>query len=317
VTAVSGSLVAVRRTRDASSGTQLFARAAGPSLAVSDPVVIIPMRGGGLVAIKLGGSELVRLIGDTMTGPLAIQSNSVDSFLVETAAGVDIFSVNGATGAIAVDNGSNIYGYSDDGTTQKYRIRSDIGLADFVRGVTYNGVAPLAGSVQSGRYVYLTNSFPLGTLAGFTLVANRLYYVPIFVPVSITCDAFAFEVTTAVSGSVQIGLYTCTASFLPGARLILGTKTAQSTLGIKVQTHTGVVVDGGEWYFLGLCSTVAMAISGSTTKANLPSPRGGVDSSSNHYLMASEDLAGGWTNIPTTAAPGSASNLYLHVGARG
>lgn len=60
VSAVSGStnsLVAVKMTSGTSDGSQLLARVAGPTVRVGDSVALIPVLGGGYVAMKLGGSE--------------------------------------------------------------------------------------------------------------------------------------------------------------------------------------------------------------------------------------------------------------------
>lgn len=55
VSSVTGDLVAVRLISDTTDGAQLFARTAGPVLAIGDPVVMLPMSGGGYVASKIGG----------------------------------------------------------------------------------------------------------------------------------------------------------------------------------------------------------------------------------------------------------------------
>jgi hypothetical protein len=170
--------------------------------------------------------------------------------------------------------------------------------------------------VQGGRALYLTTMMPLGTLTGVTLTADRLYYVPVWIPKTANYNGFLFEVTTAVSGSVQIGLYSVGTSFMPDQRELISTKTAVSTLGVKTFSFTSASVQGGRWMFLGICSTVAMAIKGSTTAANLPSFRGGSDTGgSSIFMMANETLTAGWASLPASAtSPSSQSNMYLHVG---
>lgn len=74
VSAVSGNLVAVRRTRDTTAASQLIARIAGPSIIVGDSVVLFPVRGGGLVASKVGGFESLPLVNTLLSfdGPNGI-----------------------------------------------------------------------------------------------------------------------------------------------------------------------------------------------------------------------------------------------------
>lgn len=313
VSAVSGSLVAVQLAGDPDAGTQLLARAAGPDIVPGDTVVLVPMRGGGSVAFKIGGAEVTA----QSLSPFSVRYTGANAFLVEDGGGGDIFSIetNGASLAVRVENGTPLRGYADGAqATLEWEIDAN-GRANFTDGLEVDGVSLLGGSIQGARHLYMTNVAPAGTLAGVTLTANRVYYVPVYAPRGLSCDAFTFEITTAVSGSVQCGLYTCLSTFLPDARIVLGTKTAQSTTGVKVQTHTAVGVTGGRWYWVALCSTVAMAVKGTTTSGALISPRGGAASTTN-YCMASEDLAAGWSNLPASASPGSLGDTYIHVGAR-
>jgi hypothetical protein len=181
-----------------------------------------------------------------------------------------------------------------------------------------NNVPVQGGIIQGGRAVYLTNLYPLGALSNQTVVANRCYYVPVWVPEDFSCTGFQFEVTTALSGDVKCGLYDCTSSFLPGSSLLQSTKTTVTTTGLKFFSTTSTPVTGGRWYFVGIACTTAMGLKGSSTDANLPSLRGGVTASdgTTAVLIANETLSGGWTVLPATASAGSSTSIYLHVGMR-
>lgn len=313
VSLVSGSTVAVRLTRDTDAGSQLFARAAGPTLNVGDPVALIPMRGGGYVAVKIGGSEIPQPLQDLIVN---IRASAGNAFSVETSAGADVFFIDTNNTVVRTENGALLVGYSDGAEAiEEWRIDGTTGRGTFSGGVEVGvGESLIGGSIQGSRMIYHTSIAPVGLLSGVTLAANRVYYVLVYAPRSMSCDAFVYEVTTAVSGSVQCGLYTNVASMLPDARIVLGSKTAQSTTGVKTQTQTAVGVEGGRFYWVALCSTVAMAISGNTLGQTV-SWRGGATSSSN-FIMCYEDIAAGWTNIPSNATPIALGNTYLHVGAR-
>lgn len=250
VSAVSGDLVSVRLIGDDDAATQMLARAAGPPITVGDTVALVPMKGGGYVAVEIGGT--------------------ISSF--PTA-------------------------------------------VDFLDGITVGGVPLIGGHIAVGQHIYLTSVVPVGALTGVTLSANRVYYVPIFVSKDFPLDSIVFEITTIVAGDVQAGLYTCLSTFVPGSRLLVSSKSTQTTIGVKTFSIGSSSIDGGRWYFLGFCSTSAMALRGSTTGANLISPRGGA-TPTQARLMAFEDIAAGWATIPATASAGSLSDTYLHVGAR-
>lgn len=55
VSSVSGDLVAVRTNVEDTDGTELFARASGRVMVAGDPVVLVPMLGGGYFAVPVGG----------------------------------------------------------------------------------------------------------------------------------------------------------------------------------------------------------------------------------------------------------------------
>lgn len=73
VSAVSGSLVAVRVISDTTDGSQLLARAAGPEILVGDTVALFPMKGGGYVVLKVGDREGVAVRDN---GGSIVQSNA-------------------------------------------------------------------------------------------------------------------------------------------------------------------------------------------------------------------------------------------------
>lgn len=175
----------------------------------------------------------------------------------------------------------------------------------------------MGGHLQSSRFVNLGTLYGIGTLSGVTLTANRLYYVPVWVPKNFTASALSCEVTSVVSGSIQMGIYDMDSSFLPTSLIVAATKTAVSTNGAK-SFAISQSLTGGRWYWLALCSTTASAISGSTVQGLLPGLRGGMSGTNgkDYIIQAHEDLAGGWSAIPSTASPSSGNtNTYLHLSA--
>jgi hypothetical protein len=175
------------------------------------------------------------------------------------------------------------------------------------------------GYVSSGRMAILGNLIPVGSTSAQTLVANRMYYIPFFVPTTRNYDAVLFEIMTVASGNVQCGIYECDVSnFLPTNRLAMGTKTLYGATGVKTQTFTAVSLVGGRWYFAGLASVTAHAIRGTSVSSSIPSLRGGMNTDLvTANCLAFEALTAGWTDIPAVANAGAQADLYLTVGARG
>lgn len=83
VSTVSGDLVAVRGADEAEASTQLLARAAGPNIIAGDTVALIPMRGGSLVAVKIGGAESGGISG------IRVESDTVQRTNVQPIVGLD------------------------------------------------------------------------------------------------------------------------------------------------------------------------------------------------------------------------------------
>lgn len=206
---------------------------------------------------------------------------------------------------------------------------SDIGTnADqFAAGNHTHSYQPLGvknhptGSGGSGRFWGLGNLCGLGALTAMAAsVADRVYYVPVFISDDRTMDAITFEVTTVVSGSISVGIYdNLTTALLPNNRLVQSAKTAVSTTGVKTFTFTPTALPGGQWYWLAIIATTAMAYRGSATSANLPNIRGWTSTNlQDVVVMCNEDISAGWSGLPATASPSSGpSNLYYHMGVRG
>jgi hypothetical protein len=72
-------------------------------------------------------ANYVQDTGDTIAGPVTIQSDSGNALLIEAAGGTDRFNVNGTTGAIESVNGGFMRGYSDNYSTTTWQILSSTG----------------------------------------------------------------------------------------------------------------------------------------------------------------------------------------------
>lgn len=304
----SGSLVMVAVADDDNpTGGRLLATAANQKIDIGDTGVLIPLRGGGYVFLRTGGFQGVQ-IKDTGV------SAATNIYTLDFRNGIYISAASGSEVDVSLDYGvEGAY----DGYFGQTKARGTLELParlDHWHGNT--DLMPVGGG-GSGRCLSLGGMSALGALVGVTATANRCYYVPFFCPAFRDFDAVLYEITTAVSGSVQVGIYECQDnSLLPGDRVAMSSKTAQSTTGVKTQTFTAVELHGGKWYWAAIAGTTANAYRGSSTAANLPNHRGFTTTLTDVCCMLFEDLAGGWTNIPSVASASTVNNLYIHLGSR-
>lgn len=307
VTAVSGDYIAARSNRaNSTQSTTLLARVSGPTPAIGDPVVLIPILGGGYVAAVIGGGTL------RVEAATALQKRKVgalDFGASFTLVNEDAIGVDTDIDEVNIDLAFPTGGASGTSLAPARADHWHVGSH-----------APGGGFVPSGgtRALYLTGSYTIGPLSNVTLTANRVYYVPVWLANDITVDSFLVNISTLVAGQIQLGIYdNLPATFLPGNRIAVGTKTNYGASGFKVQSVSSFSLAGGTWYWMAVCSVTAHGITGSQVATDIPALRG-VDASTGvaNHLMMFEDLTAGWTNIPATATPGGLANTYLHIGAR-
>jgi hypothetical protein len=111
---------------------------------------------------------------------------------------------------------------------------------DTSRAVTPAGVAAAlatlpAASVGNVKHAKIQSGFYTGGEAesNFTVAANRLYFWPIIVPVTMTIAAISVRVATASAGNVRVGLYADSNGLPSGAPLYDAGTASTGTTGIK------------------------------------------------------------------------------------
>jgi hypothetical protein len=178
---------------------------------------------------------------------------------------------------------------------------------------------PAGTAASGGRYLSLGNMCGLGPLTGITITANRVYYVPIFIPETFTIVAGQFQVTgvPAGGGLCMVGLYDNNPTGMAPMNLI-ATSTAPSVGSSSVKTQTYVTPAycvGPRWYWAALLTNGAYTILGSVTAANLPNIRGWASTNMQDVsVMVSQDVGAGWSALPPTASITTVNNTYLHFG---
>lgn len=178
---------------------------------------------------------------------------------------------------------------------------------------------PAGGTAVGTRIVTLASTVPIGPQGNVTLTANRCYFCPVYLANDFSTTGLCVNIATAVAGNLLLELYDCATgnNFAPVNKLASSTIQTNPTTGVKVfaVTPTGVF-PGGRWYFIGLCASSAMAVTGSTTRGNFPSFRGQLTSNwTDTYCVLNQSLTAGWSSLPTAPAAGSGpADTYLHVG---
>jgi hypothetical protein len=203
------------------------------------------------------------------------------------------------------------------GATNLEDMLQDIGYA--IAGVKDAALGLPVGRVASTRILDIENHVGMGTLTGIAVTTNRLFFAPFFAPHDVNINAVLFEITAAVTGSVQCGIYSNNSTaFLPVSQLALGPKTSYSTTGVKTQAISRLRLAAGKWYWAAMCSVTSHSIRGTQVAGVIPSLRGGgANSFTNKYIMCFQDLTAGWTNIPATASPSSGpADTWLKIAAQ-
>lgn len=206
--------------------------------------------------------------------------------------------------------------------TRGASIRGRIATEAEVDAKISTAAAPV-GAVQSGRLLSFRNTHNVGTLTRVTLEATRGYYVPFWVPRTVTVDAvvfYAWAISTGSLNRVDVGIYDASDTFLPLTRLAsivnfpIGNG-AGVTAGIKTVSIGTVTLTGGRWYFAYIWGADTIDISGVTVAHQVPSLRGGLDTNMVPYLICNQAV--GFNPPPVTAGAGSGpAHWYLDLAAR-
>ena len=140
----------------------------------------------------------------------------------------------------------------------------------------------------------LTNA-SLGTLP---LNTNRQYYYPFVVPRRVDLTGLRIHVTTASSGSAEVGIYSSTTvsgADVPGTRLVLGSGLTTGTTGDQTATVSYTL-------YAGILYWVALVASGTPT---IRSVQAGAGTASlgrlSHVTNAFLSAVGATATLPTVA----------------
>lgn len=177
-----------------------------------------------------------------------------------------------------------------------------------------------AGYVTSARVFILQNQHNFGSLSGQVLVANRCYYVPIYIG-DVNSPAVAsilVNITANVTGDMQCGLYDCDQEdLLPTDRIVQSVKASVSATGSVAFTFASTPVVRHRWYNVAMASVTARSVNGTNSEDDIPALRGGMDASfSKPGIMSFENLGAGWSTLPAVASPSTQNALWLQFGAK-
>lgn len=160
----------------------------------------------------------------------------------------------------------------------------DLYLTDTTGSVAYSinssssvNPVPLPGVVPKpfGINDYIV-PYAVGGTAGTTLAltANRIYWIPVYMyPCTIT--EVAINVTTAATGNVNVGIYNANSALQPNSLIYSSITFNTSTTGIKSDTNSFTISQGGVYWFALFTSgtatlrAVALAAGKSLALANL------------------------------------------------
>lgn len=115
----------------------------------------------------------------------------------------------------------------------------------------------------SGNYLNNQKS-GISTAGTLTLSADRIYYVPFWVPASVTADRVAFRVSTGqASANIKVGLYADSSGVPSGSPVDLGEVDASAAALIEVTISQSLTGDGYVW--VGILNETASVAVNSTS----------------------------------------------------
>lgn len=175
-----------------------------------------------------------------------------------------------------------------------------------------------------GVSVFVLPGWAAATGGPVTLIADRLYYIPIWLPRSKTFDRIGIHVTTAVGGSViRLGIYAADFNaddeLVPGALTLDAGTVSSATTGEKLITITETLAQG--YHFLSQSSGDGPAVQGFSASGVATVPVSGHGSAVQNALgpMFEVDIADGSAalNDPATAPDNIADGRFASVRLRG
>ena len=133
-----------------------------------------------------------------------------------------------------------------------------------------SGGAPNTGGYVS-NYWYCPVNLSAASGAAYTLTADKIYVVPIWITADMTLEALTASVTTAVgSSNLRLGIYNYNSTGLAGTLLAEAGTAASTSTGWKIISGLSTSVAQGH-YFLAIQSDSAIAV----TRFNISHAGGG------------------------------------------
>jgi len=139
-----------------------------------------------------------------------------------------------------------------------------VNLARLVVAGEWTGLLEAGSTPNTGGYVsnywYCPVSMGSASAATYTMTADKLYLVPIWVTADMSLEALTCYVQAAVGGSnVRIGIYNYSSTGLGGTLLAEGGTASSASTGWKIMSGMSTSVSQGH-YFLAIQSDAAISV---------------------------------------------------------
>lgn len=165
--------------------------------------------------------------------------------------------------------------------------------------VVVQQAAPTEGDSATKRYFYGQRGVSFNTR---TTAANRVYYSRIEVTAALEYTGLAMEVTTALAGNVNQGLYTIGADGEPDVKLGETGNVSTSTVGLKEGSFSAPIFLSPGYYFV---ANITSSAPGYRNYASSDYGLGGMGTSATTRIdqpSGSFFESGSGTTLPTTPA---------------
>lgn len=200
-----------------------------------------------------------------VSGAASVTGNLVISGTTNVTGNSVISGTSNVTGNLVVGGTANVTGnlvVSGTANVTGNVTATDTITANVFVGSVSNPFNPVV-TVASVAGAMLSPSLTASATAGLGLVANRQYFVPVYIPRVFTTTTLACEVTTlGTSSSIRMNLYAADAAGAPtGSPLGADVLVASSTTGVKTGSYV-VTLEPGLYWASMVCNATAPTIRG-------------------------------------------------------
>jgi len=188
--------------------------------------------GGGVTPAELAG--LMPKTGGVFTGATEVRKTSTFALMVSNDGAVALFLVDTTNSDVEFQNGAELRGFSDAGSTEKWSINSTTGAAQFDDVITVSGGRVVSDTIEWG---FVIDGGGVAITTG----------VKIDYPVPYNCLVTAWEIVADQTGSIVVDIWSDTYANFPPTVADTITTSEKPTLSAAAKNTDTSLNSGNGW----------------------------------------------------------------------